>query len=361
MGWSKHPVLQAYRGYLTEEGVYIRGRLVEDNGLSAPKPNDSWWRNAVAMLKRYFSAGIPDVLVHVSCLGYQLDVITDIDGYFYIILPAEFLTISEATYWSHYTVSLPESEPLSIITENAVGELLNLQEEQEYGIISDIDDTLLVSHSTDFLRKFWLLIRKNAYSRLPFAGAAPFYRALQKGVTNNANNPFFYISSSEWGLYDLLSDFCKVRKIPKGVFLLRTLPNSIRRYIKFQLGNHQHKLFKIREVINAFPKLKFVLIGDSGQHDPELYQKAVQEFPNRIQAIYIRDISNEKRTKEVEKIAKLLVQQNVPICLVQHTKQAAEHAAKIGLIHKKALEKINYDPPKKLRSTNLLNNEKSRN
>lgn len=353
MGWSKRPILQAYRGYLTEEGVYIHGRLLEDNGLAAPNPEDSWRKNSLAMLKRYFSTGIPGVLVHIDCLGHELDAVTDIDGYFEVVLPKPFMEEYENTFWSHYKVSIAPSEEICDQAEPVVGDLMHLNNDTEFGVISDIDDTLLISHSTDFFRKFFLLIRKNAYSRLPFAGAAPFYRALQKGQTGKANNPFFYISSSEWGLYDLLTDFCQLRQIPKGIFLLRTLPNSFRRYIKYQLGNHDHKLYKIREVLNAYPQLPFVLIGDSGQHDPEIYQKAVSEFPNRIRSIYIREVSSDKRTREVEKIVKHLAHKNVPMALVQHTKQAVEHAAQMGLIQTELLSEINYDPPSKYKNRTL--------
>ncbi len=347
MGWSKNTVLQTYRGYLTEEGAFIKGRLLEDNGLASPRPSDRWWQNAIAMLKRYSSAGIPDVLVTIRCLGYNVDVLTDQDGYFEVVLPTELLSETGTIPWTRFEVAILPSEPLAATTAPAVGELMNLRDMPEYGVISDIDDTLLVSHSTDFFRKLFLMLRKNAYSRLPFAGAAPFYRALQRGSKGNGHNPFFYISSSEWGLYDLLSDFCTLRQIPKGVFLLRTLPNSFRRYLKEQMGNHQHKFYKIKEVMEAFPHLPFVLIGDSGQHDPEIYQRVVHEFPQRVLTIYIRDVSSEKRTREVVQIAQKLQTKLVPMALVQHTQQAAEHAVQQGLIPPERLAEVRSDSPPK--------------
>ncbi len=348
LGWSKYAVLQTYRGYITQEGVFIRGRLIEDNGLAVPQPSDRWWNNALATVKRYTSAGLADVLVRVECLGYRVESLTDLDGYFEVALPTEVFTEKNTNVWVSFRAMVATHEPAEKQAAPAEGELLNLCYAPEYGIVSDIDDTLLVSHSTDFLRKLSLLLRKNAYTRLPFAGAVPFYQALHHGRTGRAQNPFFYVSSSEWGLYDLLTDFCALRNIPKGVFLLRTLPNSFRRYLKYQFGNHQHKYYRIAEIMKAYPLLSFVLIGDSGQRDPEIYRRVVEQFPTRVLAIYIRDVGSEKRREHVRNIAEQLQEKGVPMLLVGHTRQAAEHAAKLRLIAEDKVREVHHDAPERI-------------
>lgn len=349
-GFSGNPLLHTYRGYITDEGLFFRGRLVEDNGLATPKPGDGWLRNATAMLKRYFCSGISGVWLRISCFGYTLSAVTDLDGYFNIVLPRTFFAYEENTQWSDIKVWVNLPEQLARRTPAAVCQLMRPLPAAEYGIISDIDDTFLISHSTQFFRKIPLMLRKNAYSRLPFAGVASFYQALEKGQSGKANNPFFYISSSEWGLYDLLADFCRVRNIPKGVFLLRMLPNSLRSYFKYQFGNHTHKLQKIREILSGYPKLSFVLVGDTGQKDPEIYHKITEEFPGRIRGIYFREVKSGKRkTARIGKIVGRLSAKNIPTLVSAHTAEAAKHALGQGLISADSYAKMSYHRPKKVR------------
>src|SRR5690606_26771482 len=183
---------------------------------------------------------------------------------------------------------------------SARGQVMLLTSDSQFGIISDVDDTILVSKATNLLKKLRLMLFKNAHSRLPFEGVAAFYRALQKGVTGNFYNPIFYVSSSEWNLYDLLVDFCLVRGIPKGPFLLQTLEEDWYKFWKSGGGTHGHKVDKIRHILTTYHDLRFILIGDSGQKDAEIYSKIVHEYPERILAIYIRDVSKKKRQRSEE-------------------------------------------------------------
>jgi phosphatidate phosphatase APP1 len=104
---------------------------------------------------------------------------------------------------------------------SADGHILVPPAASQFGVISDVDDTILVSGVTNLLRMARLAFLNNARTRLPFAGVAAFYRALQSGPESTLFNPVFYVSSSPWNLYDLLVDFCAVQGIPKGPFMLR--------------------------------------------------------------------------------------------------------------------------------------------
>ena len=126
------------------------------------------------------------------------------------------------------------------------GDVLMVSRKHEFVIVSDVDDTLLVSHSTQFVKKMRLMLFKNAITRLPFPGVTDFYKALQNGMDESTFNPIFYVSSSERNLYDLLIDFLAYRNIPKGPFLLRNMQTSLLKLIKAGGGNHQHKLESIR-------------------------------------------------------------------------------------------------------------------
>jgi len=164
---------------------------------------------------------------------------------------------------------------------------------------------------------------------------------LQLGRNGKRNNPFFYVSSSPWNTYDLLRDFMDFNEIPAGPILLRDLGLDQTKIMK---SDHQsHKFKEIENILITYPKLSFVLVGDSGQDDPKIYQEVVKKHPNRILAIYIRDVKLPERAGIVVKISEELKAQNVEMVLVENTINAAEHAAKNGLIFTEKIPEVATD------------------
>ena len=149
------------------------------------------------------------------------------------------------------------------------------------------------------------------------------------------------MSSSPWNLYDLLVDFFRIQGIPKGPILLRDF--SLTAKLFSSEGHHTHKLAMIRKVLDVNPQLPFVLIGDSGQQDPEIYSQVVRENPGRIRAIYIRDVSEDQRDEAVRELIRTTEAFNVPMLLVADTVAAAEHAASLGLIDPDTIPEIRAD------------------
>ena len=212
--------------------------------------------------------------------------------------------------------------------------------DSEYGIISDIDDTIVKTTATDLLAMAKNTFFHNAHTRLPFAGVSEFYKSLQLGRNGKRNNPFFYVSSSPWNLYDLLIDFLDVNDIPEGPLLLRDFGLDANKESADHMG---HKFKEIKNILMAYPHLNFVLIGDSGQEDPKIYREIVKKFPGRILAIYIRDVQLADREKIAIEISRELVDDKVEMIVVDNTVEAAEHAAKIGLIYADAIPQIVAD------------------
>jgi len=89
-----------------------------------------------------------------------------------------------------------------------------------FGIISDIDDTVISTHVSNKLKMVLTVILSNEHTRKPFEGVAGLYRALQRGMTGE-DNPIFYVSNSAWNLYTLLLEFLNLQNIPLGPLLLR--------------------------------------------------------------------------------------------------------------------------------------------
>ena len=169
----------------------------------------------------------------------------------------------------------------------------------------------------------------NARTRKPLLGVAKLYAALQ-----GTRNPLFYVSSSPWNLYDLLDDFLELNAIPPGPIFLRDIGTDTGKFIK--TAGHGHKLERARMLIERMPHLRWILLGDSGQADAELYAEAAQEFGDRIAAIYIRDVDPDVDDSVYDTGADAWIQKvagtKVPMLRVKDSVAIAEHAATLGLL-----------------------------
>ena len=259
---------------------------------------------------------------------------TDEEGYFSGVL--EGVVSAENSIWHpiHITVTDPvvNDQPAT-----AIAHVLVPSPTARFGVISDVDDTILQTHATTIVKFIRVTFLQNASKRLPFAGVAAFYRALQAGQ-HAENNPIFYVSSSPNNLYDLMTDFMVLQEIPVGPICLRDIGIDENKFISS--GHHEHKWKQITQIMDTYPELPFVLIGDSGQQDPEIYADVVQHYPGRVLAVYIRDVTQTGRDAEIVEIAGELP---VPMLLVPTTGAAARHAASIGLIDDAAVQTVIAD------------------
>ncbi len=338
LGWTGLPKLILYRGYASENKLHLTGYLTEDKGLEKPSEDNTTWQNMVAMLKRYSSENFPFTPIKIKVSNHSYGTQTSFDGTFHLEIEQQSELPSEHTEWKSYFAGCTERLTEDEAKLTATGEDMLPAKSAAYGVISDIDDTIIVSHSTQILRKLWLLLFRNSKTRKPFPGVDAFYQALERGIDNRKNNPFFYVSSSEWNLYDLLEDFCEHNQLPKGVFLLQQLKTGLLKFRKSGGGSHEHKYDKIKHLLHTYPDLQFVLIGDNGQMDPQIYYRIASEFPDRIKAIYIRAVSKKKNPVRSD-----LEQLEIPVVFTKDSTNAAIHAAKIGLIPTGSIAAIKRD------------------
>ncbi|GAB2783867.1 phosphatidate phosphatase APP1 [Hymenobacter luteus] len=344
-----HPLqLLSYRSYGTPSRLYVKGRLLTDKGIGEPDPTDSRWHNLLNMYRRFDSNEISGAQLQVRPAdGSEHSVVTDEEGYFTLNLEPKQLPEPVDFLWYPVDVLLrqapaPFPTPEKLDTRAMV---LIPPADAEYGIISDLDDTVIQTSATDLLRMARTVLLRNARSRLPFKGVAEFYRQLQLGRNGKRNNPFFYVSSSPWNLYDLLEDFLNLNDVPPGPLLLRDM--ALKRKQNTDASEHHgHKLKEIDNLLLTYPTLPFVLIGDSGQEDANIYREVVRRHPGRILAIYIRDVNRPDRAALVEQVSEDLRSDKVEMLLVQDTVQAAHHAAATGLIFQEAIPAVEQEKQK---------------
>src|SRR5688572_6181216 len=209
-----------YRSYGTRNHLYVKGRVLKDKFLRKAIGKDNLWNNLVEMYKRFESDEVPHALLEIHFQQETYAVKTDNEGYFSMHLSTG-QPIDWTDMWHEIEVELVDA-PLPFPTGlKNVADVLVPPEDAEYGVISDIDDTVVKTTATNFLAMARNTFFHNAHSRMPFAGVTEFYKSLQLGRNGKRNNPFFYVSSSPWNLYDLLVDFLDLNDIPSGPLLLR--------------------------------------------------------------------------------------------------------------------------------------------
>ena len=329
-----------YGGHGTKEQLRLKGRVLEERKIRLPREDDPAWRNFRSMLRRFLSSEVPGARVRARFEEETKVSVANDEGFFDVFLEPKNPP-NEDRLWHPVELELlwPMAEDQK--KSRATGQILVPPDSAEFAVISDIDDTIVRTEATSLLRMLRLILFSNAYTRLPFEGVAAFYRSLHRGKSGDDGNPIFYVSTGPWNLYDLLEDFLKLQEIPVGPIFLKDwggLKDVLR-----GMNHRQHKVEVIRSILDDYPDLPFVLIGDSGQQDAETYGQIFNEYPGRIRAIYIRDVQNKRRTRAVCDIADEVSDRDTPMLLVDDTVEAAEHAAEYGLIHSGSLPEIRTD------------------
>jgi phosphatidate phosphatase APP1 len=319
--------LVVYRSFGTGDALHIRGRVVERKAIEGTTEETPTWRNILNTWHRLESDEIPGATIRARIGGRSWETTSDGEGYFVFDLdPAEPF----GPGWHDVRLELV-STPVGVAAQRTVPvPVLVPAADAEFAVVSDIDDTVIRSRATQLIEQIAILFRKGAGTRTPFAGVPALYRALARGPDDRGVNPIFYVSRSGWNLYDLFDEFLDLHGIPAGPLFLSDL-RIIEDASTVVSGRH-HKFESIDMLVRTYPELPFVLIGDSGQEDPELYRQITRAHAGRVRAIYIHDVSADDRDEEVDRIADELRAAGVPFARVADSGAAARHAADIGII-----------------------------
>ena len=333
MGWFKKDPLQiiAFQGYGTDSHFYVRGRALEDESIDLEKQHI--WHLIINTWKRFETDEIKNVGLNIKLPNHKiLKVTTDDNGYF--IAETNFKNLKALTNeegWLSFEISY-DNTTISRTIQNKnrfPGELLIPSDKAKFAVASDIDDTILHTGVVSILK--WKVIYnsifKHAKNRIPLEGAADFYHKLHSGVSGNNANPIFYVSHSPWNLYRYLELFLRQNNFPKGPILLRSLSNLLKRKTQDEKPQKQKEILNL---LKTYPNLPFILIGDSGEHDPDIYMEIAEEFPDRILAIYLRSVKHKKKMLRVRGLVENY--KTTMVLMVESSAQAIEHAREHGFI-----------------------------
>lgn len=320
-------IITPYGGYANNKMIHTQARVLEDEGIKHTVEN-SFIRNIYNSYKRFESDELRGAKVKVSWGQQSTILTTDEEGYIYLDHPHGQDVIHSNTLWIPVTYELLKN---GRVIYKVTSSVMKPSEKAEYGVISDMDDTVLHTGVTSFL-KWKLLVNsfmRHSHNRLPLEGAQEFYHLLHKGSTGCNTNPFFYLSNSPWNLYNYLYTFLTKFKFPKGTLMLRDMGLKLRRKKSFMEGN---KYLKIIHILDTFPDMPFILIGDAAEIDANIYLKIASTYPGRILAIYIRSV---KKKANIERIEKLIEKHtDIDVKLIKDSKYAISHAQEKGFIER---------------------------
>ncbi len=262
-----------YHGYGTPSAVRLRGRVLEQR-----PPRDDPAQGAVAnvvdavrVLETDEAKGVP---VELRVLGKQLGVLTDDDGLFDLPLTLDEtpFPVGVQPFSAHLlprtTHVAPAADGLVFVVPDAPVLLA----------ISDFDDTICNTYVKDKPRMLVEVFTKNRAQLTPVTGAPAAYRAAQRAGVKG----FFYVSGSPLALWDRLDGFLVQHQFPRGPLFLKNLGDDD------LFAHDEYKVGRITAIIEAFPRARFVLIGDSGERDPEIYATVRARFGPRVHAIVVR-------------------------------------------------------------------------
>lgn len=340
-GFNNPLIIIPYLGYGTANKLLLGGRVLEDEGFTPAKSADRTWRNLINMYRRFESDEMPGARIRTRFQGIENEVTADDEGYFSCeIEPVRPLASKQ---WQQVELVLLNPASRKKLPVRATARVMIPSPNARFGVISDIDDTVVSSNVTNKLKMMLTVILSNEHTRKPFEGVAALYRAFQRGVSGNEENPIFYVSNGPWNLYTLLLEFLNLQKIPLGPLLLRDFGD----HLFFSKEPDGHKKTNIKMIFETFPHLPFILIGDSGERDPEIYREIVKEYPDRIRAIYIRSIDQRpSRLTAIDKLITELRHIGTQLVLSPDSEFAAAHAAAEGLISTYGLAAVRSEKKK---------------
>lgn len=320
IGSPRAPTVVPYLGYGSVHGAArVFARVLEVSEEPPPSVDDSVWVNFKRSYYQWKTSELPGRRVRITCGGRSVVVESDAEGY----IDAWFDTPALDGPWAPIAFSLPGADvgfsPAVPSTPNAVeGRILVPPADTEFGIISDIDDTVLHTNVQDVVRMVTLSVFGNALTRMGYPNTSEWYRGIVKATAAAT----FYVSRSAWNLYPLLRGFIEHQNLPLGPLLLRDV--GLARGKERKRG---HKYRRMCEILDMYPRMRFICIGDSGQRDAEIYASLVKSHPGRVAAIYIRDVGNPERRQIAEAACESA---NIPSLVFSNAMEAIEHSQRCG-------------------------------
>jgi len=279
---------------------WLEGHIVKINQkLLHIKDKEKYWRNIIRVINSYIPGSINRRKLEIHFNGQVHNVQTNKYGLLKINLPIENGEKINKDDFKFYLIK--EDKKLSIELSEPFMLFFSSKDHFPTGVISDIDDTILVTHTKNLIKKIRTLLIKNAYKRKAVKQMRDFYQHF-----TSQDYAFFYVSNSEANLFPMIRLFIEHQNLPIGPIFLKSFrkwKNLFKRRKNRDRGIHKKE--KIGLLLDIFTSMNFILIGDDSQQDPEIYTFIAKKYPKRIKHIYIRNVKRKASTKRLAEKQKL--------------------------------------------------------
>ena len=269
-GWA--PRVLGYTGYGNSQWVRVMGRVVlAPRGRRGQAPTDRpdperGWRS-------FMSVPVPMHDVRVEIGGQVHEVVTDRGGYIDVRVPARL-----DPGWHPVTLRTPGDFAASCdVRVIAPGTRL--------GVVSDIDDTVVVTHLPRPLLAAWNSFVLLEHARSPVSGMAGLLQTVQAA---DEEAPVIYLSTGAWNVAPILGRFLARHAFPPGPLLLTDWGPTNTGWFR---SGAAHKREALRRLADEFPDIKWLLVGDDGQHDPQIYTDFASDRPASVRGVAIRQLT----------------------------------------------------------------------
>ncbi len=327
-----------YLGFGTPERVQIRARVLEGNVPAPFREGVGLGAALRASYQRYATLPLPGADIEARWNGATWSGATDLEGFLWldVVPPA----VEDRTSWHEVGLTLLSPLPRVLPVPGsdfergrtaASARVLVTGSQAEFGVVSDIDDTMIETGVSSLRRRALALFLTDRLRRRPFAGVRELYAALHDGAAQQGQNPLFYVSSSPWNLHEHVEALLRSLGFPMGPILLRDWGLSPSGFAPG--GGHGHKRAAIRTLFAAHARLPFVLLGDDSQEDMAHYRAIAHEHPGRVRAIVIRAVTHdEERRARTRRTADEAKHEGISTHVVETSGDAAHVCAELGLL-----------------------------
>ncbi|MGO1590728.1 MAG: App1 family protein [Ancrocorticia sp.] len=224
--------------------------------------------------RQFFTTQVGYLPVTVEIAGRRIESRTDSSGYIDLLVPDHGL----APGWHEATITPRAGEP-------ATAPILVIEPDAKLGLISDVDDTIVITWLPRMALAAWNSFVRRTNTRQPVPGMAAFYAEL---LREYPDSPVFYLSTGAWNTLPAMQEFITENHLPTGPLLMTDwgpTPTGL-----FRSGQ-EHKKTQLRNLIIMFPQIRWFLVGDDGQHDPFIYGELAREHPRHVAGIALRQLN----------------------------------------------------------------------
>ncbi|EYR64136.1 ACP synthase [Actinotalea ferrariae CF5-4] len=273
-GWV--PRAEPYTGYGAPGWVRVLGRAVlaapDSSAREVSERDTESSSRTVRGWRSFVSAQLAGAVVRVEIGDRTHEVTADRGGYVDAVVEADL-----APGWHQVRLVLGG--------QGVEAPVLVIDPAAEVGMVSDVDDTVMVTALPRPLLAAWnaFVLHENARRVVP--GMAGLYR---RWTASRPHAPVFYLSTGAWNIAPALRRFLQRHGYPAGPLLLTDWGPTNTGWFR---SGQAHKDAALRRLREEFPGMRWFLVGDDGQHDPEIYGQFAAEHPESVDAVAIRQLT----------------------------------------------------------------------